>query len=349
MKDQFNKINFIVFYLGLIFISGCIEDDITPPLKGDLNSTAEMLVYLESLGDFPNSFEAPALIDAEEVYLNLNSYLIVDIRPNEEFIAGHIGNSVNVAYDSLFNFIEKNFNSGYPKIIIVSKNGQSSAYFTCLLRLAGFNNVYTMGFGLASWNEFFADEWLGALGNDPEIIYYNDEDNPKNDFATLPGVIFDNPSASIKEQVNGRIKKIISEGFQQDVHYRRYLVVFANDYLVCYGNTSRLYFARRNGPLAELGHHERAIFYKANPIYELRSTEFLQTLPNNSEVFIYDGTGELSACITAYLRLLGYNAKTLLFGANQLFYDRMIDDPDLMNFVFSYSRIKNYPYIAGKQ
>jgi len=244
------------------------------------------------------------------------------------------------------NFIEKN-KSFYPKIVIVSKNGQSSAYFSCLLRLAGFNNVYTMSFGLASWNEVFADEWFGALGNDPEILYYNNEDNPKNDFTSLPDVTFENPSASIKDRVNGRIKKIISLGFIEDINFKTFLNRFGNDYIVCYGSTSLLYYARRIGPLAELGHHDRAVFYKADPLYELRSTESLQTLPNNNTILIYDGTGELSACMAAYLRVLGYDVQTLLFGANQLFYDRMIEDPELMNFVFSSSRIKNYPYVTG--
>jgi rhodanese-related sulfurtransferase len=346
MKDLINKIYFIIFSLGLIALSGCIEDDITPPLTGDLNSTAEMLVYMESIGDFPNSFEAPALIEAEEVYLNLNSYLIVDIRPKAEFTAGHIENSINVGLDSLFDFIEKNFNSGQQKIIVVSKNGQSSAYFTCLLRLGGFNNVYTMSFGLASWNEVFADEWLGALGNDPEIQNYNNEDNPKNDFTPLPAITFENPSASLKDRVNERIKKIIAQGFVENIQYLKSFNPYGK-YIVCYGKTSLLYYARMIGPLAGLGHHDRSIFYKADPLYELRSTESLQMLPNNSTILIYDGTGELSACMAAYLRVLGYDAKTLLFGANQLFYDRVIYYPELTEFAFSYSRIRNYPYVTG--
>ncbi len=335
------------FLLLFGFIS-CIDDNIAPPLTGDLNTTAEILVYLESRSDFPNSYLAPALIDAEEVFANLNSYLLIDIRPNDEFAAGHIENSLNISLDSLFNFVEMSFNSDYPKIIIISKNGQSSSYFTCLLRLAGFDNVYTMSFGMASWNEVFADEWLNALGNDPEIAYYQNNENPKNDFSSLPNVTFENPDASIKDRVNQRIRKIILQGFVEDIHYRRYLTIFAYDYLVCYGSTGLLYYARGTGPLAYLGHHERAIFYQADPMYELRSTEFLQTLPNNREVFIYDGTGELSGCMTAYLQLLGYDAKTLLFGANQLFYDRMIEYPELMSFAFSSSRIKNYPYVTGE-
>ena len=93
---------------------------------------------------------------------------------------------------------------------------------------------------------------------------------------------------------------------------------------------------------------KNAIFYNANPLFEIRSSESLQTIPGNKTILIYDGTGELSACMAAYLRVLGYNAQTLLFGANQLFYSRMIDDPELMEFVFSSARIKNYPYVPGE-
>ncbi|MEJ2104626.1 MAG: rhodanese-like domain-containing protein [Ignavibacteriaceae bacterium] len=223
-----------------------------------------------------------------EVNSNLNSYLIIDIRPSNEFTTGHIENSVNIAIDSLFDFVEEIYNSGYPKIILVSKNGQSAAYYACLLKLGGFNNVYSLGFGLASWNEIFADEWLSALGNDPEIQYYNNVENFKNDLCSLPDISFENPGASLKDRVNLRIKKIISEGFIKDVQFQTFLPISPSEYLICYGNTSRLYFARSIGPLAWRGHHDKAIFYKADPKFELRSTDSLQTLPNNSPILIYD-------------------------------------------------------------
>lgn len=346
MKNSKLKTMEFLFSFGLFILNGCIEDNITPPLTGDLNATAEMLVYLESLGDFPNSYSAPELIDAEEVYSNINSYLVVDIRTLSDFSTGHIENSVNIGLDTLFGFIEKNA-SLYSKIVIVSKNGQSSAYFASLLRLASFNNVFTMSFGMASWNEIFASDWLNAIGNDSGVFNYTNDDIPKNDFASLPEVAFENPEAPINDRVIGRIKTIISQGFEESLHYKRRLTLFPDEYLVCYGNTGLLYYARGTGPLAKLGHHEQAVFYKGDPLYELRSSGFLQTLPNDKPILIYDGTGELSACIAAYLRILGYDAKTLLFGVNQLFYERMIEDPELMDFVFSYSRIKNYPYITG--
>ena len=126
-------------------------------------------------------------------------------------------------------------------------------------------------------------------------------------------------------------------------------MIFPTDYTICYGSNSRLYFARRVGVLAELGHAEGVIFYTANPIYDLRSINYLQTLPTDRKILIYGATGQLSAYIAAYLRVLGYDAVTLLFGVNQLFYSRMIDDPELIGFAFTSANIMNFEYVIGNQ
>ena len=44
----------------------------------------------------------------------------------------------------------------YPKIVIISESGQSAAYYTALLRLGGFNNIYSMEYGMAVWHQDFA-------------------------------------------------------------------------------------------------------------------------------------------------------------------------------------------------
>jgi hypothetical protein len=74
----------------------------------------------------------------------------------------------------------------------------------------------------------------------------------------------------------------------------------------------------------------------------------LQTIPADSSVLIYDANGQLGACITAYLRVLGYDAKTLLFGGNHiLYYNRITSTAPLIPFAFDVSDIKNYPYVTG--
>jgi len=341
MKLTAYKYKIIFLFTAMVLLNSCIENNIAPPLNGDLDPVAEMLVYFEEQGDFVNSPDAPALINAEDVYNNLSSYLIVDIRIPAEFTDGHIAGSVNVQTDSLYNYFEKLNTTLYNKIVLVSKNGQSSAYFTCLLRLAGFNNVYTMNFGLASWNGYFADEWFGVIGNDSG--YHSSTTAPvKNNFTPLPEVTFSNPNASIEKRLKERIKKIISEGFNEQIQYRKDYSLSVNDYFVCYGIT-QLYFASGLGQ----GSFPLSVLYLSDPAYDLRAVKFLQTMPTGRTIFLYDETGQTGACATAYLRLLGYDAVMLLFGGNQLIYYSMFNYTELIPFTFDMSDIMNYPYVTG--
>ena len=333
----------ILFVFGFILFNNCVEDNVAPPFTGQLNPAAEMLVYFESQGDFVNSNLAPALIDAQEVNSNLTNYLIIDLRSNSDFQNGHIEGALNISSDSLYNFMKSIDAGSYPKIILVSKNGQSSTYFTCLLRLAGYNNVYSMKYGMASWNQFFSDEWLGALSDAVNIASYTNDDFPRNDLTDLPQVAFENPGASLPERINSRIKKIIEEGF----YYSDNLPSENINYIVCYGKM-RLYYARRFVTLEGRGHPPGAIFYMDSPDFDLRSSKYLQSLPTDQPIYIYDYDGQLSACIAAYLRVLGYDASSLLYGANQLFYSRMIDEPDLREYAFSSLMINNFPYVTGE-
>lgn len=343
------KINIAIFLILILSsLAGCLEDNVVPPFTGELNTTAQMLVYFESQGDFINSNSAPPLIDADEVFANLDNYLLIDIRTSDEFAEGHIQNAINVSIDTLYNFLLSQNPANHPKVIIISSNGQSGAYFATLLKLASMENVYSLKYGMASWNIFFAADWINALGDDAKIFTYSNEDYPKNSFTNLPAVKLEKPGSPIHERINERIKKIILENFINEVQYRKRMVHFATDYLVCYGNTSRLYFARRVGALAELGHPANAVFYRANPAFDLRSVNYLQTLPADKTIFVYGADGQLSASIAAYLRVLGYNSQTLLFGGNQLYYSRMIDDPELIPFAFTINSVHDFPYETGQ-
>ena len=141
------KTNYFIVCACLL-LSGCLKDNINQPVSVALESSAELLHYLEEQGDYINSVEAPSLIDAAEVYANLNNYLIIDVRTQEKFISGHIETAKNISNTELLNYFLSNDLSNYIKIIIVSANGQVSAYYTCLLRLYGFNNVLDNEF----WN-----------------------------------------------------------------------------------------------------------------------------------------------------------------------------------------------------
>jgi len=331
-----------------ILISGCLEEITPPSVTGELNVTAEMLIYLEGKGDYANSNLAPPLITAQEVFDNLDKYLILDVRSQDEYLSGHIENSINITADSLYNYIADRHNSGYPKIVIASKNGHSSAYYATLLRLAGFINVYTLKYGMASWHINFAYEWMNAVGDYVHVDSFTNAGYPKNERTALPNPPIDNPNALIDEIVQGRIKKIINEGFNFTNSFSTLLFPPGNPYLICYGN-STLYTATKFGTLGTFGHPVGTVQYFDSPFFEFRSIHFLQTLPNNREILIYSYNGQLSASMTAYLKILGYKVKTYLFGANSLFYSRMITTDELMDFAFTSSNIMNFEYVIGNQ
>jgi rhodanese-related sulfurtransferase len=80
---------------------------------------------------------------------------------------------------------------------------------------------------------------------------------------------------------------------------------------------------------------------------DIRSTNDLQTIPTNKIVVVYDVNGQVSPKIVAYLRLLGYDAKSMLFGANTLFYSRVLWVESLAPLAFKQDIIMNLPYVTG--
>jgi rhodanese-related sulfurtransferase len=83
----------------------------------------------------------------------------MDIRSAADFAEGHIENAVNVPAGDVLSHLESVDLSGYDEVSVVCKSGQTAAWATCLLRLMGYDNVYSMKFGMCSWNAEFADAW----------------------------------------------------------------------------------------------------------------------------------------------------------------------------------------------
>ena len=81
------------------------------------------------------------------------------------------------------------------------------------------------------------------------------------------------------------------------------------------------YYIVNYWPVAEYdqGHVEGSIQY--TPKNDLKLATFIKTLPTNKIIVVYCYTGQTSAQVATYLRLLGYDAKSLQFGANRLFYE----------------------------
>ncbi len=344
----------ILYIVSLLFCStiltGCLKDKITPPVEVSLNETAQLLFYLEDSGDYINSDKAPSLVDVDEVFLNIQNYLLLDIRPSQNFTNGHIAGAINKSHSVLISFLDSIGYNNYSKIILISNNGQSSAFYTCLLRLYGFENTYSMSYGMAAWNNAFSNEWLSALQQNNEFLdEFTNYFVPLPQYSTLPEVSLS--QSSVGESAKQRIKDLMQIDYNDNlgdgentatIDYVSLMSTSGNYFIVCY-DAGLLYNDRAEG----LKHPQSSVLLHSYPGVDLSSSKFLQVLPPHRKIILYSTNGELSAFAVAYLRVLGYDAKSVLFGANNMFYNILSNINPINEDAFSQDKIKDYPIVTG--
>jgi rhodanese-related sulfurtransferase len=352
---------FIYFYLVPLLLSfeGCMENNLIPENHTSMDNAAEMLVYFESEGDFINSLDAPPVVSASEVNSSPESYLIIDTRSQDLFRAGHIKGAVNVLAKDLLSYFKQNNTGKYVKAVLVSKAGQASSYYATLLRLLGYNNVYSLNFGMASWNTAFSAIMNANTKNSPNMQKYTNADAGMNPKTALPRLEFRTKSQNIKDKVEERVSDMLLEGFNEDLIFEGAQVsgpaitaghLFPEEkvsdyYTICYGSEVLYAAVGKSNPYSGLGHPEGAISYA--PYSSLKSSNYLQTLPTDRKIGIYCYNGQFSASAAAYLRLLGYDARSMLFGAHVLFYSRMLYEPRLQKYAFQKYAAIEYPFVTG--
>jgi len=318
---------FLITFLGNgYYITGQNSTEIIP-------SEFEILVnYFETNGNFINSDMSPAIISSAEVKKNLKNekYQVIDIRSDSWFDYGHIKNAVNIkAADLLTHFETKITPSNYDKIVLVCYSGQSAAYYTSLLRLAGYDNVYSMKWGMSSWRVDFAENsWLKNIDNS-KVNQLQEEVISKNEKGAHP--VLNTGKTTVKDILKVRLEEAFA------TPYREYIikspVVFENPenyYIINYWNED----------MYTSGHITGAVQYQPNA--SLSTTTDLYTLPVDEQVLVYCSTGQAAAYVVAYLNLIGYDAGNLAYGANS-FQNKTLKEKNWKG--FSKKEVNMYPVI----
>ncbi|MFC2133130.1 rhodanese-like domain-containing protein [Bacteroidota bacterium] len=349
---------FILLLLGIPLISsGCLEDEPIFTEYFDINESAELLIYLESKGDYINNTWTFSMVEAPDVYATINSNLIIDVRSNEDFVLGHIEGAVNLESNELLDYILGTDHQNYHMIVIVSSTGQSSLYYTTLLRLYGLSNVYSLQWGIASWNPFFYGNWLDVI-QDPagpnHLSKFNDIWYEKGESRPLPLLEFLPASYTIESMLEERIRFLFNEVFSEETDkefvgstsmglypllddYNSEADSYSNYYPVCMINED-LYLPE---------HPPGTILFKSlMPFSHFKSSQFLQTLPVDKIISLYGYNGQYSAAFTAYLRILGYDARSILYGYHRISYGRLLAYPVFEDYRFDASKLNNLPIIV---
>jgi len=322
-------------FIMLFAVTACDNEDEAPV---DPINEAEVLVkYLESadspLGKDYVSSDMPSIMKATEVKtLNATGKVyIIDIRSADDFAKGHIKNAVNVAVGDIFSHVEGIDQSKYDKIVVVCYSGQTAAWTTSLLRLAGNSKVYSMKWGMCSWHEDFSGSWSNTVANgNAYASQFETTANAKTEKGDMPAL---STGETTGEAIfEARVAAVLAEGFgAAKIKNSEVFANLSNYHIVNYWKEEHY-----NDP----GHVPGAMQY--TPKVAMQFAEDLTTLPKDKQIVVYCYTGQTSAFMAAYLRILGYNAKSLLFGCNGMIYDKMVAHGSMT--VFKESEIMGYDY-----
>jgi rhodanese-related sulfurtransferase len=327
------------FLFGFLFLTtSCDKED--DPIAVD-----ESQLLADYLAAYPNTDPFPAMIAATDVNNSVlaqdGNVFVIDIRGTADFAAGHISGAVNVTLTNLLTYYEANNLSSKTTVAIACYSGQTASYGASLLRMLGYTNVKALKFGMSSWNPATKGSWTSKIGNS---LAANMETvaNAKNVAGKLP--VLSTGKSTGAEILRARVEALLSAAdpfgdvkiTNQAAYDNR-----ANNYTVNYWKASHFNYKHIPG----------AIQYA--PKATMSITQELNTLPTDKPVVIYCYTGQTSAFLAAYLKVLGYDAKTLLFGTNGMMYDDMVTynataaTDDKMTIFVEANDVKEYPLVTN--
>lgn len=344
MKKQYYLIYFVSFLAIIPSFTGCsgkkpekkqeaVKEVSNPVVIG--NETSLLLKDLKENGDYVNSKAFPSLIKSSIVKESLDkNILLIDLRSPKRFSEGHIKGAVNKKFEELPVFFEtviKPFK--YDKIIMVCEDGQVSSYTTSLLRLMGYGNVYAMRWGMSSWNKKYAQEgWFKGVSGKFEAnleTTVNERPSPKG----MPEITTGKLTGA--EIGTARFSKLFEEGTAG-------ILITADE---VFSNPQNYYIINlERKDKYEDGHIPGAVRYK--PEATLGFTEEMFSIPSDKTIVVYCGTGHNSGFATAYLRLFGYDARTLKYGNNSFMYDKMVRQRVTMSWLpFTSEDVNDFPVV----
>lgn len=321
-------------YLTLLFVATILLSSFKSNQQQTNDPTEfELLVqYLEANGNFINSEMAPAIILAPEIKENVKNkkYLVLDIRSEDWYAYGHIQNAENVEGPELLNYFETKITpANYDKITIVCYSGQSAAYYAGLLRLAGYNNVYNLKWGMSSWADEFATNIWKKNSSDAFADKLETTTNPLPEKSTTPTITTGKIEG--KDILKARLKEAFAKPYKD-------FIVKAE---VVFENPSDFYTANYvSEEKYNFGHVPGAVRYQ--PGTSLSSTSDLYTLPIDKKILVSCETGQSAAYAVAYLQILGYDAYNLGYGANS-YMNTNLNSKGWNG--FSAKEINNYPVV----
>lgn len=331
---------FLLLIILPVFIGhvGCKEESTTEPPPPAINESEELVKYVEASGNYiydATSFVFGA-VDYRTAYLaNPAKVYTVDLRAAVDYNAKRLKGAKNVTLAGLrAHLAAVNFDN-FDRIVLVCYSGQTSAYAASLMRslypIAQANKIVSLKFGMSSIDSSFAmNFWLAKRSNVRAAQFVKTDPPAKPAKGDLPKLSTGKKTG--KEILENRVDSLLAAGF----------TIATVSEATLYTDLTK-YFIVNYWPVAlykDPGHIDGAYNYDpAGKPFQLAND--LKTLPTNKTAALYCYTGQTSAYFGAYLRLIGYDVKSLTYGANSMIYDVMVSKP-VANAFIPGTEIKGY-------
>ncbi len=298
-----------VFAFALLGCSS--DDDTTDPTT--LTSAEQFAAVHDALIGYVNS-EAPAVKAVnEDLLLDIQAgdYTILDFRASSDYNTNHIPGSYDVSLGNLLDQLNSRALPTDKPFLAVCYTGQSAGHGVIALRALGYE-AYSVKFGMSAWHTSL-DKWSGNCASGAA---FETTDNPAVDIYDFPS--WDEGAATEEEAVEARVAAMLEAGFKGITYSTMVTNGLDNYFIINYFGEADY---NGTGDSGIPGHLEGA--YQFTPQASMGMDEMLEYIPTDMPVVVYCWTGQTSSQMTAYLNMLGYEAYSLKFGSNNLWYDQL--------------------------
>jgi rhodanese-related sulfurtransferase len=190
-----------------------------------------------------------------------------------------------------------------------------------------------MRWGMSTWNNKFAREgWLKGISGKFE----SNLETKANEKPPAIGMPELKTGKTTGEEIGAaRFRKLFEEGAGN--------IVISAD--TVFSNPQKYFIINlERKDKYDDGHIPGAVRYK--PEGTLGFIEEMSTIPAGKPVVVYCGTGHNSGFATAYLRLFGYDARTLRFGNNSFMHDKMVKQKAELSWLpFTSAEVNNFDFV----
>ncbi len=289
----------------LVVVSTSCKDDDPLPADQDFQVLSEYLVNNNmDLDDMLSGWIVGAP-DESGVNAFITDNYLIDIRGSADYNAGHIENAVNT---TLGNILTEAQNAGNKPIVVVCYTGQSAGHAVMALRLSGYTDARVLKFGMSGWNSNFSGPWNGNIG-DAGVGHNMWKNGQTSTLVGHNGPAWNATATTGEAMLQERIQYMLQEGFKG---------ISNSDVLA---NPSGYFI---NNFWAETDTDKYGFIEGAYRIFPmtLQNGEF-ENLDPEKTIVTYCWTGQTSSMVTAYLTVMGYDAKSLKFGVNGMIYSQL--------------------------